>query len=134
MNPHPTARWKEPELRAIICYTAAAHMRTLDWNWHSLPTFESLGECSFMDIYQILALALDENGRALFFSLVVDRLRYPCLETYYFFMVLARLFTTLKNQIVKVFHHECSWKAIIMKLGMQCLGCNSNGFFCFRNS
>ncbi|CAG7726838.1 unnamed protein product [Allacma fusca] len=93
--------WREPEMRAVICFTAAAHIRRLTWNWDSLPNFDNLGESSFMDIYQILALALDEHGRALFFSLLVDRLRYPCVETYYFFMVLARLFTTLKNQIVK---------------------------------
>merc|ERR1719498_2027317 len=73
---------------------------------HHTPTQTTIAQGAHMDIFQNLAVDLDNEGRYYFLNAICNQLRYPNSHTHYFSCVLLSLFEatneTIKEQITRV--------------------------------
>lgn len=65
-----------------------------------------------MDIFQNLAVDLDNEGRYLFLNAIANQLRYPNSHTHYFSCALLYLFVEANSEAIQVFNFKFYEKTI----------------------
>lgn len=61
-----------------------------------------------MDIFQNLAVDLDNEGRYLFLNAIANQLRYPNSHTHYFSCAILYLFVEANSEAIQVRLFECT--------------------------
>lgn len=67
-----------------------------------VPNMTTIVHSAHMDIFQNLAVDLDNEGRYLFLNAIANQLRYPNSHTHYFSCVLLYLFVETNSEAIQV--------------------------------
>jgi CCR4-NOT transcription complex subunit 1 len=102
----PGSRYNVSLMNALVLHVgtqAIAHIRSKN----SVPSMTTIVHCAHMDIFQNLAVDLDNEGRYLFLNAIENQLLYPNIHTHYFSCALLYLFAeanseALQEQITRV--------------------------------
>ncbi|XP_055387570.1 CCR4-NOT transcription complex subunit 1 [Condylostylus longicornis] len=96
----PGSRYNISLMNALVLYVgnqAIAHIR----NKNSVPNTSTIVHSAHMDIFQNLAVDLDNEGRYLFLNAIANQLRYPNSHTHYFSCVLLYLFAEANSEAIQ---------------------------------
>lgn len=66
------------------------------------PTMATIVHSAHMDIFQNLAVDLDNEGRYLFLNAIANQLRYPNSHTHYFSCAILYLFVEANSEAIQV--------------------------------
>lgn len=97
----PGSRYNIPLMNALVLYVgtqAIAHIRLKN----AVPNMTTIVHSAHMDIFQNLAVDLDNEGRYLFLNAVANQLRYPNSHTHYFSCALLNLFVEANSEAIQV--------------------------------
>ncbi|CAG0913001.1 unnamed protein product [Notodromas monacha] len=89
-----------PLINALVLYVGTQAIAQLSANNQS-TTMTNITHSSHMDIFQNLAVDLDNAGRYLLFNSIANHLRYPNNHTHYFSSCLLYLFREANSKIVQ---------------------------------
>ncbi|KRX58418.1 CCR4-NOT transcription complex subunit 1 [Trichinella sp. T9] len=93
-------------VNTLVLYVGVQAIQAIARN-DQRPNVSSVAHTAHMDIFQNLAVDLDNEGRYLFFNAIANQLRYPNTHTLYFSSALMYLFLeanteTIQEQITRV--------------------------------
>lgn len=96
----PGSRYNIPLMNALVLYVgtqAIAHIRSKNLG----PTMATIVHSAHMDIFQNLAVDLDNEGRYLFLNAIANQLRYPNSHTHYFSCAILYLFVEANSEAIQ---------------------------------
>lgn len=96
----PGLRYNIPLMNAVVLYVgtqAIAHIRSKG----QTPNMSTIVHSAHMDIFQNLAVDLDNEGRYLFLNAIANQLRYPNSHTHYFSCALLYLFVEANTEAIQ---------------------------------
>ncbi|XP_053697550.1 CCR4-NOT transcription complex subunit 1 [Sabethes cyaneus] len=96
----PGSRYNIPLMNALVLYVgtqAIAHIRSKN----VCPTMTTIVHSAHMDIFQNLAVDLDNEGRYLFLNAIANQLRYPNSHTHYFSCAILYLFVEANSEAIQ---------------------------------
>ncbi|XP_003371608.1 CCR4-Not complex component, Not1 superfamily [Trichinella spiralis] len=93
-------------VNTLVLYVGVQAIQAIARN-DQRPNVSTVAHTAHMDIFQNLAVDLDNEGRYLFFNAIANQLRYPNMHTLYFSSALMYLFLeanteTIQEQITRV--------------------------------
>ena len=97
----PGSRYNIPLMNALVLYVgtqAISHIRSKNL----VPNMTTIVHSAHMDIFQNLAVDLDNEGRYLFLNAIANQLRYPNSHTHYFSCALLYLFVEANSEAIQV--------------------------------
>ncbi|CAG0881491.1 unnamed protein product [Cyprideis torosa] len=89
-----------PLMNALVLHVGEKAIEHIRKNGNS-PSLSTIAHTCHMDIFQNLAVDLDSEGRYLFFSSMVNQLRYPNSHTHYFSAALLYLFLETNSEQIQ---------------------------------
>jgi CCR4-NOT transcription complex subunit 1 len=89
---NPGSRYNVPLINSLVLYVGIHGISQLQIKSSSSSVASPISHSPCMDIFQHLALDLDNEGRYLFLNAIANQLRYPNNNTHYFSCVLLYLF------------------------------------------
>ncbi|GAB0100187.1 CCR4-NOT transcription complex subunit 1 [Sergentomyia squamirostris] len=96
----PGSRYNIPLMNALVLYVGNQAI-TLIRSKNLVPNMTTIVHSAHMDIFQNLAVDLDNEGRYLFLNAVANQLRYPNSHTHYFSCVLLYLFVEANSEAIQ---------------------------------
>lgn len=102
----PGSHYNIRMLNALVLYVATQALSTLSNRTNGQPFMSLITHSAHMDIFQNLAVDLDNEGRYIFLNAMANHLRYPNAHTHYFINTLFYLSAeanseALQEQIVR---------------------------------
>lgn len=96
----PGSRYNIPLMNALVLYVgtqAIIHIRSKNL----VPNMTTIVHSAHMDIFQNLAVDLDNEGRYLFLNAIANQLRYPNSHTHYFSCAVLYLFVEANSEAIQ---------------------------------
>jgi CCR4-NOT transcription complex subunit 1 len=96
----PGSRYNVALMNSLVLYVgiqAITHIRSKNL----VPNMTTIVHSAHMDIFQNLAVDLDNEGRYLFLNAIANQLRYPNSHTHYFSCVLLYLFVEANSEAIQ---------------------------------
>lgn len=96
----PGRRYNTQLMNAVVLYVGTQAIAFIRGKSQT-PNMSTIAHSAHMDIFQNLAVDLDNEGRYLFFNAIANQLRYPNSHTHYFSCALLYLFAEANTEAIQ---------------------------------